>query len=176
MMSLYTQKDLILQAYRLLEDITPLSIDCGTLCGHACCKGDDHTGMWLFPGEEEMFRDDPDFQILSCEDNAGYPMVVCKGSCNREKRPLACRIFPLFPLVRLTEQGGITIEAAADPRARMICPLAGEKMTNLLFRRRVRQAAAVLMGDHQLREYLLETSNFLEELKLFQEKMTGIRG
>jgi len=168
-MALATQKKTLLQAYRLLEDITPLSYDCGTLCDYACCKGDEHTGMWLFPGEEELLRNFPDFELLECKDNAGYPMVVCKGRCDRALRPLACRIFPLFPLVKETENGGLTIDVIVDPRAGIVCPLKEKSIMTTLFQLRVRRAAVKLLSDPELRAYLLETSAFLEELKAFQE-------
>ena len=168
-MALSSQKELLLQAYRMLENVTPLNIDCGMLCGHACCKGDDHTGMWLFPGEEALLKDSPDFEILPCKDNAGYPMVVCKGRCDRELRPLSCRIFPLFPLVKETEKGGITIEVIADPRARIVCPLREKSSMTTLFQLRMRRAAVKLLADPELRAYMLETSAFLEELREFQK-------
>lgn len=171
-MALYSQNDLILQAYRLLETTTPLPIDCGTLCAHACCQGDEHTGMWLLPGEEALLKDETDFSILPCEDNAGHPMLVCKGRCDRKKRPFACRIFPLFPLVKETEKGGIRIEIIVDPRAGIVCPLRDKEMTAFRFRRRVRQAAIVLLGDPALRRYLIETGAFLEELQAFQDIMS----
>ena len=44
------------RARRLLADLTPLQTDCGALCGGACCKGDEGTGMLLFPGEDTPFR------------------------------------------------------------------------------------------------------------------------
>jgi hypothetical protein len=168
-MALVSQKKLLLQTYKLLEDVTPLSVDCGTLCDHACCKGDEHTGMWLFPGEEELLRDCPDFEILECKDNAGYPMVVCKGHCDRKLRPLSCRIFPLFPLVKETEQGGITIEVIVDPRAGIVCPLKEKALMTTMFQLRVRRAASKLLTDPEMRTYLLETGAFLEELRDFQK-------
>ena len=44
-----------LQLYKLFDDITPVPVDCGQLCDKACCKGDD-SGMFLFPGEKEVFN------------------------------------------------------------------------------------------------------------------------
>mgnify|MGYP006909836008 CR=1 FL=1 len=45
----------VLSARAALSDLTPLLTDCGRLCGFACCKGDEQTGMLLFPGEEALF-------------------------------------------------------------------------------------------------------------------------
>ncbi len=44
----------VLSARAALSDLTPLLTDCGRLCGVACCKGDEQTGMLLFPGEEAL--------------------------------------------------------------------------------------------------------------------------
>ena len=44
----------VLSARAALSDLTPLLTDCGRLCGFACCKGDEQTGMLLFPGEEAL--------------------------------------------------------------------------------------------------------------------------
>ncbi|MCG9968096.1 hypothetical protein L9W92_08545 [Pelotomaculum terephthalicicum JT] len=42
--------------YRLLDDITPLAVDCGRLCGSACCsEWEQGAGIYLLPGEESMF-------------------------------------------------------------------------------------------------------------------------
>ena len=49
------QKDIISRAKDVLLPYTPLSADCGLVCGKACCKGDKETGMLLFPGEDTAF-------------------------------------------------------------------------------------------------------------------------
>lgn len=82
-----------------LENITPLKpFNCGKLCSARCCSGDENDGMGLFPGEKELLESSTDFEINDSEGNFGEPVVVCRGGCDRRKRPLACRIFPLFPL------------------------------------------------------------------------------
>jgi hypothetical protein len=48
------------KAWKLLEKSTPLTSDCGTLCGGACCKGSGEEGMLLFPHEELMYASCPD--------------------------------------------------------------------------------------------------------------------
>jgi hypothetical protein len=45
--------------------------------------------MRLFPGEESP----PQIKQLE----SGDRLAVCNGTCDRSKRPLACRIFPFFP-------------------------------------------------------------------------------
>ena len=92
------------EAYERLYHETPLGFyNCGRLCDGLCCRGD-CKGMWLYPYEEELFADKDGFEVCETEGNYGYPMVICSGECDRADRPLACRIFPLFPLV--TEEDG----------------------------------------------------------------------
>ena len=87
------------EAYERLYHKTPLGFyNCGRLCDGLCCRGDSQ-GMWLFPYEEELFKDKEGFEICETEGNYGYPMVICSGECDRRERPLACRIFPLFPVI-----------------------------------------------------------------------------
>ncbi len=109
--------------YEYYGDTTPLSVDCGKLCGGACCESDptDETGMYLFPGEEKLFLKDPDFKIVPSEfeyDGTFANILICKGTCNRSMRPLSCRIFPLIPYL---ENGGFKL--IFDPRAKSLCPL-----------------------------------------------------
>ena len=43
------------ELYALFDDVTPLSVDCGQLCGGVCCRGGgEPAGMRLFPGEEKF--------------------------------------------------------------------------------------------------------------------------
>ena len=105
-----------------LEAVTPLKpFNCGRLCSARCCSGDENDGMGLFPGEEELLKDCADFEIKKSEGNFGESVLVCRGECDRRKRPLACRIFPLFPLA-LENENGTVIVPVPDPRAGM-CPL-----------------------------------------------------
>lgn len=100
-----------------LENITPLKpFNCGKLCSARCCSGGDNDGMGLFPGEKELFESSMDFEINDSEGNFGEPVIVCRGGCDRRKRPLACRIFPLFPLA-VERENEIVIVPVPDPRA-----------------------------------------------------------
>ena len=104
----------------LLLDETPLARNCGTLCGAACCQGDQETGMILFPDEEKLYEGCAFGHILPANYRIGQhraQIFVCNGSCPREMRPLACRLFPLF--LRF-ENGSPRVRL--DPRADM-CPL-----------------------------------------------------
>lgn len=112
--------------YRLWDDITPLCTDCGTLCNHACCKPDPfgENGMYLFPGEEKLFYNNANYRVLDTAfyytDTKHAKLVVCRGACQRDMRPLSCRIFPYVPYYRK----GSGFKIIPDPRAYSVCPLA----------------------------------------------------
>ncbi len=158
------------EAYERLYHKTPLGFyNCGRICDGLCCRGDSQ-GMWLFPYEEELFRNKEGFELCETEGNYGYPMVVCKGECNREERPLACRIFPLFPLV-YEENGKIQIEVIFDPRAGM-CPLIkGDKAIDKSFIKEIRMATRYLIRDEKILEYLKAVSLELTEIIELREKL-----
>ena len=59
------------EAYERLYHKTPLGFyNCGRLCDGLCCRGDGN-GMWLFPYEEELFKDKEGFEICETEGNYG---------------------------------------------------------------------------------------------------------
>ena len=161
------------RAYALLESVTPLAVDCGNICGRACCRGDGHTGMGLFPYEEQLLKGEPDFSILSTEDNEGYGLCVCQGMCRRSVRPLACRMFPYFPLVYENKRTGAWgIRVIPDPRGSSVCPLIRQKVPpQPLFERRLRRAARHMLREPKLREYLLQTSRFLMDIEAIRRKL-----
>ena len=154
-----------------LENITPLKpFNCGKLCSARCCSGDENDGMGLFPGEKELFESSMDFEINDSEGNFGEPVVVCCGGCDRRKRPLACRIFPLFPLA-VERENEIVIVPVPDPRAGM-CPLlrCPEKIDRRFYRA-VRRAGEYLMRDEDTRKYLLELSGEITDIAELAEKL-----
>lgn len=152
------------KAYEILYNETPLGFyNCGRLCDGLCCRGDE-SGMWLFPGEDRLFRDKEGFTVCETEGNHGYPMVICSGECNRRERPLACRIFPLFPMVSEVD-GEPDICVSVDPRAGM-CPLShGSKPFDNDFVKAVRRAAQCMVRDPELYDYLKCVTEELEEIK-----------
>lgn len=160
------------EAYDRLYHKTPLGFyNCGRLCDGLCCRGD-CKGMWLYPDEDELFIDKEGFEVCETEGNHGYPMVICSGECNREERPLACRIFPLFPLVK---QNGdkIGIEIVYDPRATM-CPIAKEKMPlDRSFIKEVKKAARYLCRDEKMLEYMKAVSEEITEIIELKDKLEG---
>ncbi|MFZ5651668.1 MAG: hypothetical protein ACOY4I_12535 [Bacillota bacterium] len=43
--------------YNMVGGLTPLKHDCGRLCGKKCCSvQEEGKGIYLFPGEESMYR------------------------------------------------------------------------------------------------------------------------
>ena len=101
-------------AYREIGMKTPLPVDCGPLCGCACCHGDAETGMYVFPGERVLLERALCFSFP----HGAEPFVVCSGSCRRSRRPLSCRIFPFMPILENDQLYIVT-----DPRGRLLCPL-----------------------------------------------------
>ena len=147
----------VLAARQALGAYTPLVADCGRLCGGACCQGDEQTGMLLFPGEEKLY-DRCDFARVL---RAGFSLcgeearlLVCRGTCRREERPLACRLFPLF--LRFGAQGSPRV--ALDPRARAVCPLTdyGLEALDGAFVAAAREVYALLMESDRCAAYLRE--------------------
>lgn len=152
--------DVLQRAYALLEDVTPLTTDCGEVCDGRCCReSGDSEGMLLFPGEETLLAD-TDFTIRPAE--GGY-LLTCDGTCDRALRPLACRIFPLFPV--LTEEG--RVRAVYDPRGFRMCPLVRECAhvpLNRDFVRRVRRVGRILSEDPACAAFLRLQSEEIAEL------------
>lgn len=109
----------LLRAWEILGDLTPMLEDCGALCGAACCATDEdgQGGVYLFPGEEKLLEPCAWGRVLP---DAFAPMLMCDGPCERTRRPLGCRIFPLTPV--RSRNGRWTVRM--DARARAVCPLA----------------------------------------------------
>lgn len=125
--------------YRLLDRVSPVSFDCGTLCSSRCCTygdlEDDDFGIYLLPGEEKVFNGDEEWLRWTCEDALFYDFpdswfgdlyfVRCKTppNCPREMRPLQCRFFPLTP--HMTEDGCLML-ILHDESLPYSCPLTEE--------------------------------------------------
>lgn len=147
------------KANRILSDKTPLKKDCGLICGGECCKGDDETGMLLFPFEETT---------LNIIEKDGVRLAVCQGSCNRNERPLSCRIFPFFPYV--TPEGRIRV--IPDIRGVNVCPLVSN-FNDVKFDRgflyRVKKVGRLLYADENCRKFLVETSREIDSIIALME-------
>ena len=158
------------KAHELLRRETPLDADCGRLCGRACCKGDGLTGMDLLPGEAELLAG-AGFSILPSRGNQGFPVLVCGSRCERNTRPFACRIYPLYPLV--TDGGkGPRVSVIYDPRAGNACPLAADKARlNRNFVTAVRRAAKYLLQDEETLAYMLAASSDILEIAELRRRL-----
>lgn len=157
------------EARALLSEITPLKRDCGRICGERCCSSleGEETGMLLFPGEEDLYEDAEGWRMLP----AGREMLlICPGKCERETRPLACRMFPLMP--RLTEKG---VSVRTDERARAVCPLArqGKSSMDPAFAEAVRRAGEILAEDPAQRAFLTRLGEEQEELRALRKRLGG---
>ena len=163
-----------LQLYRLFDKATPIPADCGRLCGAACCKGED-CGMYLFPGEERVFKLlRPDWAKIERSDffyefegkKKNVPILFCRGSCDRYQRPLACRIFPLTPYIK----NGASPEIIKDPRAMAMCPLVRTLDIDDFdgkFVKNIGRAFSILMKNREIAEYMRYYSEYIEEYKKF---------
>lgn len=141
--------------FKIMGELTPLTVDCGVLCDGACCKGDAQTGMRLFPHEKSSL------DITELE--SGERLAVCSGSCNRSERPLACRNFPFFPTI--DEDGKIYVEP--DYRAARLCPLithSDEIIFDPKFFKALEKVGKILAKDNECKEYLYKVT---EEIDMF---------
>ena len=149
------------EIFDIMGDLTPLKVDCGKLCGGACCKGDENIGMRLFPFEES------ELQVTENSEN-GVRLATCNGTCDRSKRPLACRIFPFFPTV--DDRGKVFIEA--DIRAKRVCPLV-EHIDEIEFDKRffkaLKKVGKLLAKDEACLEFLRSTTEEIDTYADFLE-------
>lgn len=154
------------QLYRLFDDCTPLKADCGKSCDGACCTDEGGEGMLLYPGEQVMLKDAGFLKVEKSEftvEGKQVPIAVCEGKCNRSYRPLACRIFPLFPYVKPGSRPIIIM----DPRANAICPIARVMKPSDLekrFVRRVELTAKLLYCIPKTRKFMEEQSELLDDM------------
>ena len=151
-----------------LNQATPLKKDCGRICGARCCcslEGEE-TGMLLFPGEAEAYAGKDGWEIRK---TTRGDLLFCSGTCNREERPLSCRLFPLLPLIG--DDGRIRV--VTDLRARAVCPLArqGKSAMDPSFIEAVRQAGEILAAEDEQAVFLDMLEDEQEELKELKQKL-----
>jgi len=150
--SIYTE------AFRILGDFTPINGDCGELCGKNCCKGDRSTGMLLFPGESTTL------EVIS--ENGGR-LAVCRGTCDRNERPLSCRIFPFFPVIVNGR-----VRAVPDYRGINICPMIAHRdeiKFSRRFLRRVERVGELLLTDPDCAGFIKEIAEEIDDAKNINE-------
>lgn len=170
-----TKHDLLLEAYDILSDVTPKKYDCGMLCSAACCSensshGDeDDCGMILLPGEKELLSGEAGFEF--CEQSDGTTLLVCKGTCLRDLRPFACRIFPFYPKIEKTGNR-LSIRILPDPRSRGICPIHSDfrkRKTHIAFLRAAKKAVRTLLRDEDLCRELMLQSEMISDIEKLRE-------
>ncbi len=156
------------KAYRMLDDITPLKIDCGLLCKSRCCRGDSNMGMVMFPGEYGVFSEKQEFLRTRRENMNGSEVLfgTCTGRCDRKYRPLSCRIYPLVPV--FDARGNLTV--IMDPRARYTCPLVSGSLglkISPMFKRRVCRIFKLLCGDSDIKKHISVLTSVIESYRKF---------
>ena len=165
-------KDAIRDAYSALRRVTPLAngLDCGKLCGARCCRGTDNDGMELFAGEEKRFEHDPDFQI---RERDGRKILICGGHCDRRTRPLACRMYPFYP-VPYESDGGVRVRVVYDLRGFASCPVVRDRIRpDARFVQAVRLAGMYLARDPENRKQMKQTGALFDELVSLTEMIEG---
>ncbi len=137
----------LLNAREALKDLTPMNWDCGRLCGKACCQPDEdgQGGVYLFPGEEGLTGGEWSEVAEARMNGRPVKMLTCEGSCERDRRPLGCMIFPLTPVVDDADR----VDVRFDLRARAMCPLLrdGEGGLRQEFVLTAREALQEIAGD-----------------------------
>lgn len=155
--------------YKIIGDATPLCADCGKLCNNACCAvTDEITGMYLFPYENVMYDNMPPWgKIYDTDftygDNGEVDLFSCTGVCDRARRPLSCRIFPLVPYAHRGEK----LKIIMDIRGRGMCPLADavkEEELSPEFVAVVTQAMRLCMCNRQTREFIYSLTDSIDEI------------
>jgi hypothetical protein len=173
--NLMIKRELYEKVYDILEKVTPLQSDCGALCGKACCHSpDEDAGMYLFPGEEAMYSEVPPWLKIELSDftygnNKSVLIAICTDRCQRELRPLACRIFPLTPY--MAHNGVMSIKI--DPRAVPMCPLAKQFASDTLdenFVDAVVRAFRLLSKEKEIQSFVLGISRLIDE----QERLLNL--
>ncbi len=122
------------------------------------------TGMLLFPGEEKLI--DPNINVIETE--SGDKLAVCNDICDRNRRPLSCRIYPFFPVV--IEDGNIKV--CFDYRAD--CPLLIPDVDisfNKRFIKGVRRVGKYLLLNEETKDFYLELSDACNEYYQLLKKL-----
>ena len=131
--------------------------------------------MFLFPGETEVYKllkpegfriEMSDFEYEFGGKKHKTPILFCDGECDRYVRPLACRIFPLTPVI---DKNG-KIEIIKDTRAKGICPLAKELYLDEFdsdFVKAVKKAFILLAKNRRVAAFLRDYTDYIREFDRF---------
>jgi len=147
------KKELYNKVRIIIGNHTPLKVDCGELCSKNCCKGNNETGMLLFPEEETTLN------VIESENGR---LAVCNGTCCRDERPVSCMLFPFFPIY---DENG-RIKAFPDYRGYSVCPLV-RNFESVRFDRKfiksVEKAGRLLYTDNDCREFIENVSGQIND-------------
>lgn len=157
--------------YNNIEAHTPVLFDCGELCSSNCCANNG-MGMFLFPYEELYInKSNHKFKIIDSNISLSgrtIKLLYCTGTCQRNQRPLSCRIFPLFPFTGIDGR----IRVLFDPRAHGTCPLLFTDIEGIymrgLFRLKVLDVAHQLFQVPEIKDFLVHMTKELETIKKFK--------
>ena len=124
--------------------------------------------MYLFPFEEEMYTSLPSWASIS-ETDFEYdkgkfaPLFSCDGVCDRNLRPLSCRIFPLTPYIAKDGE----LEVIVDPRANGMCPLSSLYVEDFEpdFVKAVEKVGKLLLENAETKKFLEAFSRILDDIK-----------
>ncbi|MBR2670680.1 MAG: YkgJ family cysteine cluster protein [Oscillospiraceae bacterium] len=143
--------------YRRLDEVAPVSFDCGMFCGASCCDyegpGGENLGLYLLPGEEGInptLKADDTYDI----DGELFTFAKCVGTstCIRDLRPIQCRTYPLVP--HIDADGDLKL-IYNDSELPYGCPLVEQRARlNIEF---VEETTAVwkeLVRDPSIRKYV----------------------
>ncbi len=173
------RNDLYKKAYTLLNNYEIFKFDCGNLCGKLCCKdgfyADCESGMRLLPGEEEFIGKNNYFRYKKNQNGA---FLICNGSCNRDLRPFACRIFPYYPHISVNKNGKFKTTILPDPVAASVCPLVFKHTRvrrNIFHDRALKRAIRILCKDEEIKKELLRISDFNNEILLLRQKLFSVK-
>ena len=150
--------------YRMLDEVSPVSFDCGEICGEACCHmADNDYGIFLLPGEERIQNPDHwlSFEWVDATECV-YPafedgklaFVRCAGpsNCDRKNRPIQCRTFPYLPVIK---NDGSLVLSFNEMELDYCCPLAEQRVRpNKNFIKRTLEAWRILIRDTRIRDAL----------------------
>ncbi|MDO4485331.1 MAG: hypothetical protein Q4C46_01925 [Bacillota bacterium] len=173
-----------------MDKVSPINDDCGLLCGAACCtcesergvtdkagandcNADFSMGLYLLPGEEKLFSGDEDWLSWGwiMAEEYEFPeswhgkvyFLQCNTApvCDRKKRPLQCRTFPLAP--HIDEDGNLLLIYHSG-RLPYSCPLITERIKlNESFIKATYTAWKHLMSDPLIYDLIEMDSVFREE-------------
>ena len=156
-------QDILNRAYARIGALTPMLRDCGALCGAACCQtdADGQGGVHLFPGEAARLKDCD--WVDRVVPGSFAPIMICSGQCDRNLRPLGCRIFPLTPV--RGKNGRWTVRL--DARARAMCPLVASGIGGLDpdFVKTARDAVRIVADDPEGEAFLEKWLELEEEYR-----------